>query len=155
VLRDAKVPMSPENGQTKDTATTWVIHFPMKSPEGAVTRNDLTAIKQCEIWLNNKLHWTEHNPSVTITYKPHEVLDVMKWVWDHRDVVGGMSFLPNFDAKYAQMPYEEITKEEYKKLFAEFPDIDFSRVCLYEESDLTNAAQELACMGANCDITLS
>lgn len=155
VLRDAGVPMSPENGQTKETATTWVIHFPMKSPEGAITRNDLTAIQQCENWLDNKLHWTEHNPSVTITYKPHEVLDVMKWVWDHRDVVGGMSFLPNFDAQYAQMPYEEITEAEYYKLVEEFPEIDFSRVCLYEQYDLTNAAQELACMGANCDITLS
>ena len=155
VLRDANVPMSPENGQTKDNATTWVIHFPMKSPDNAITRHDLTAIQQCEIWLDNKLHWTEHNPSVTITYKSHEVLDVMKWVWDHRDVVGGMSFLPNFDAQYAQMPYEEITKDEYEKLASEFPAIDFSRVCLYEQNDLTNAAQELACMGANCDITLS
>ena len=147
--------MSPENGQTRDTATTWVVHFPMKSPENAITRNDLTALQQCDNWLNNKLYWTEHNPSVTITYKPHEVLDVMKWVWDHRDYVGGMSFLPSFDAQYAQMPYEEITEAEYKKLASEFPAIDFSRIYVYEEHDLTNAAQELACMGANCDITLS
>ena len=155
VLRDANVPMSPENGQTRDTATTWVVHFPMKSPENAITRNDLTALQQCDNWLNNKLYWTEHNPSVTITYKPHEVLDVMKWVWDHRDYVGGMSFLPSFDAQYAQMPYEEITESEYQKLASEFPAIDFSRIYVYEEHDLTNAAQELACMGANCDITLS
>lgn len=155
VLQDANVPMSPENGQTRETATTWVIHFPMKSPEGAITRNDITAIQQCEYWLDNKINWTEHNPSVTITYKPHEVLDVMKWVWDHKDYVGGMSFLPNFDANYAQMPYEEIDRETYEQLASQFPAIDFSRVCLYEQQDLTNAAQELACMGANCDITLS
>lgn len=155
VMRDAGVPMSPENGQSADTATTWVIHFPMKSPDGAITRGDVSAIQQCEFWKSNKLHWTEHNPSVTITYKPDEVIDVMHWVWHNREIVGGMSFLPSFDAKYAQMPYEEINKEEYETLSAKFPEIDFSRVWLYEESDLTNAAQELACVGGACDITLS
>src|SRR5438874_4865544 len=40
VLRDAGVPMDPENGQTRDDANTWVVHFPMKSPGGAGTRKD-------------------------------------------------------------------------------------------------------------------
>ncbi|MFZ9857561.1 MAG: ATP cone domain-containing protein [Roseiflexaceae bacterium] len=155
VLRDAGVPMDPENGQTVDNATTWVVHFPMKSPEGATTRGDVSAIQQCEFWLQNKLFWTEHNPSVTITYRPEEVLDVMKWVWEHREQVGGMSFLPSFDAQYAQMPYVEINKDEYEKLAANFPEIDFSKVWRYEESDLTNAAQELACVGGACEVSLT
>ena len=153
-MRDAKVPMDPENGQTIDNAISWVIHFPMKSPENAITRNDVSAIKQCEFWLQNKIFWTEHNPSVTITYKPDEIIDLINWVWLHRHQIGGMSFLPSFDANYAQMPYEEITEEEYLQKSAEFPEIDFSRVCLYEETDLTNAAQELACVGGACEIAL-
>ena len=144
--------MDPENGQTAEDATTWVIHFPMKSPDDAITRNDVTAIEQCNYWLQNKIFWTEHNPSVTITYKPHEVMDLMTWVWNHRDKIGGMSFLPSFDAQYAQMPYQEITKEEYENLASVFPKIDFSNVWLYEESDLTNAAQELACVGGSCEL---
>ena len=155
VLRDAGVPMDPENGQNVDNATTWVVHFPMKAPEGAITRGDVSAIQQCEFWLQNKLFWTEHNPSVTITYRPDEVLEVMKWVWEHREQVGGMSFLPAFDAQYDQMPYVEIAKEEYERLAAEFPEIDFSKVWRYEESDLTNAAQELACVGGSCEISLT
>ena len=155
VLRDAGVPMDPENGQTVDNATTWVVHFPMKSPDGATTRGDVSAIQQCEFWLQNTLFWTEHNPSVTITYRPEEVLDVMKWVWEHREQVGGMSFLPSFDAQYAQMPYIEIKKDEYEKLAANFPEIDFSKVWRYEESDLTNAAQELACVGGSCEVSLT
>jgi ribonucleoside-diphosphate reductase alpha chain len=155
VLRDAGVPMDPENGQNVDNATTWVVHFPMKAPEGAITRSDVSAIQQCEFWLQNKLFWTEHNPSVTITYSPDEVLEVMKWVWEHREQVGGMSFLPTFDAQYDQMPYVEIAKEEYERLAAEFPEIDFSKVWRYEESDLTNAAQELACVGGSCEISLT
>ena len=152
VLKDAAVPMDPENGQTAETAITWVIHFPVKSPDGAVTRSQRSALEQCEYWLQNKIHWTEHNPSVTITYHPDEVLDLIKWVWDHRDLIGGMSFLPSFDAAYAQMPYQEIEKEEYEKLVAGFPQIDFSKLYRYEEEDYTKAAQELACMAGACEI---
>jgi ribonucleoside-triphosphate reductase (thioredoxin) len=154
VLRDAGAPMDPENGQTVENANTWVVHFPMKSPDGAITRNQRSAIEQCEFWLQNKLYWTDHNPSCTVTYKPDEVIDLMKWVWDHREQIGGLSFLPSFDAQYAQMPYTEINKEEYDRLAAEFPEVDFSRVWRYEEQDLTSAAQELACVGGICEIEI-
>ncbi len=154
VLRDASVPMDPENGQSPETANTWVIHFPVKSPDSAVTRKDRTAIGQCEFWLQNKTYWTDHNPSCTITYRPDEVIDLMKWVWEHRDLIGGLSFLPTFDAKYDNMPYVEITREEYERIAATFPEIDFSKVYRYEEEDLTNAAQELACSSGMCEIDL-
>ncbi|MCB0287713.1 MAG: recombinase, partial [Calditrichaeota bacterium] len=142
----------PENGQMPENADTWVIHFPVKAPENALTRKDRSAIEQCEFWLQNKLNWTEHNPSVTITYQPDEMMDIMKWVWKNQDKVGGMTFLPAFDAQYDQMPYEEITQEEYEKLVTEFPAIDFSKIYRYEEEDFTTAAQELACLAGNCEI---
>jgi ribonucleoside-diphosphate reductase alpha chain len=152
VLKDAGVPMDPENGQTPDSATTWVVRFPVKAPEGAVTRNQRSALEQCDFWLQNKIHYTEHNPSVTITYQPYEVLDIIKWIWEHQDKIGGMAFLPAYDAQYDQMPYVEITKDEYEKLYAEFPEIDFSKIYRYEEEDLTTAAQEFACLAGGCDI---
>ena len=152
VLRDVGVPMDPENGQTPENANTWVIHFPVKAPEGAVTRNDRSALQQCEYWLQNKTRWTEHNPSVTITYHADEVLDIIKWTWEHRDIIGGMTFLPAFDALYAQMPYTEITAEEYERLAPVFPAIDFSKLFYYEAEDLTTAAQELACLAGSCEV---
>lgn len=152
VLRDAGAPMDPENGQTAQNATTWVIHFPVKSPEGAVTRNARSAIEQCDYWLQNKTNYTEHNPSVTITYQPHEVLSIIQWVWENQERIGGMAFLPAYDAMYDQMPYTEIDQAEYEKLLPKFPEIDFSKIYRYEEEDLTTAAQELACMAGGCDI---
>lgn len=152
VLENSGVPMDPENGQTKENANTYVVHFPVKSPEKAITRNDRTALEQCEYWLRNKLNYTEHNPSVTITYRPDEVLDIIKWTWENQDKIGGMTFLPAFDASFDQMPYMEINKEEYEKLVKDFPDIDFSKIYRYEEEDYTTAAQELACMAGNCDV---
>ena len=154
VMRDAGVPMDPENGQAAADANTWVAHFPVQAPEGSVTRKSRTAIEQCNYWLQNKLHWTEHNPSVTITYHPDEVIDLVKWVWEHKDLVGGMSFLPAFDAAYAQMPYQEISREEYEEAAAKFPNIDFSKLYRYEEEDYTKAAFELACIAGACEIEI-
>ena len=76
----------------------------------------------------------------------------MKWVWDHRERIGGMAFLPAFDAKYDQLPYIEIDQAEYERRVAEFPEIDFSKVFRYETNDQTNAAQELACSAGVCEI---
>ena len=152
VLMDSGVPMDPENGQTRQNADTWVVHFPIKAPEGSKTRKDLSAIDQCEYWLMNKLHWTEHNPSVTITYQPDEMIDVTNWVWQHRDVIGGMAFLPADDAQYAQMPYEEISAEEYEAAIAAFPEIDFALLYAYEKTDMTEASQTLSCMAGSCDL---
>lgn len=151
VLRHSGAPLTPENGQTPQNATSWVVHFPVKSPDEAKTRRGYGAIEQCEYWLLNKVHWTEHNPSVTITYEPDELVPLMQWVWDHRDVIGGMAFLPADDAEYQQMPYEEITAEEYQRLASEFPDIDFSLLYAFEQDDMTEAAQTLACVsGQDC-----
>lgn len=154
VMQDAGVPMSPENGQHIEDATTWVIHFPVKAPKNAITRGSRTALEQCAYWLQTKLHWTEHNPSVTITYKPDEIIDIIKWVWEHQDVIGGMTFLPSYDAQFNQMPYEEIDEEQYNQLVAKFPNIDFSKIYYYEEKDLTTAAQEIACLGGVCSLEL-
>lgn len=152
VLRDAGVPMDPENGQTPEDANTWVVHFPVKAPEGSVTRKDRSAIEQCDYWLQNKVNWTEHNPSVTITYRPDEVMDMTKWIWEHRDLIGGMAFLPAFDAQYDQLPYIEISQDDYERRVAELPEIDFSKIYRYESTDLTNAAQELACLAGQCEM---
>lgn len=153
VLRNAGVPMSPENGQTWDNANTWVIHFPVKAPSGAITRDQVSAIQQCEVWLRNKIHWTEHNPSVTISYGPDELIPLVQWVWEHREVVGGMSFLPRFDARYDNMPYETITADEYERLAAEFPEIDYSKLFRYDgDTDNTTASGELACFAGQCEV---
>lgn len=156
VLRDAGAPMDPENGQNEIDANTWVIHFPVKSPDGAITRNDRTAIEQCEYWLENKLYWTEMNPSVTITYKPDEAIDVMQWVWNNRKYIGGMAFLPSFDAdeQYEQLPYIEITEEEYEHRAANFPTIDWSKIYYFETTDQTLASSEFACLSGTCDFQL-
>lgn len=152
VLLDSGMKLSPENDEDPANPRTWVATFPVRAPKGAITRDQVSAIQQCKFWLRNKVSWTEHNPSVTITYRPTEVLELMTWVWENRQMVGGMAFLPSFDAKYDQLPYIECTREEYERMVAEMPEVDFSKIYRYEAEDYTTAAQELACAAGLCEL---
>jgi ribonucleoside-diphosphate reductase alpha chain len=130
---------------------TVVFSFPMKSPEGAVLRNDLTALQQLEHYLLISEAWCEHNPSCTIYVREHEWLDVQAWVYRNFDKIGGVSFLPHSDHIYRQAPYQEITKEQYEELVSKMPKaVDWT--ALVEEEDNTTGSQELACLGGVCEV---
>jgi len=129
-----------------------VVSFPVAAPEGAVTNGSRGAIEQCEWWKRNKLHWTEHNPSVTISYREEEIDDIVNWLFDNQEIIGGMSFLPYDDHVYPLAPYEKITKEQYEEMVNETPEIDFDLFAQVEEEDQTTAAQELACFAGVCEI---
>lgn len=152
VLKDAGMVLTPENGNDPVNPSVLVASFPVKAPPGSITRNDVTAIQQCEWWLLNKKYWTEHNPSITITYGPEEVIDLMVWQYKHLNEIGGMTILPRDDAKYDQLPYEEIDENTYNEMVAAMPDIDWARIFLYEKEDFTVAAQTLACVAAQCEV---
>ncbi len=133
--------------------TTTVFSFPVKSPQGAVTRDDMTAIEQLETWLMYQRHWCEHKPSVTISVRDNEWLDVGAFVYRHFDEMSGVSFLPHSDHTYQQAPYQDCTKEEYEVVLSSMPDrIDWSKLSEYEQEDNTVAMQTMACSGDVCEI---
>ena len=154
ILFASGVPMCPENGQTWENMTTAVASFPIKSPDGAVTRADLNAISMLEYWKTNKIYYTEHNVSVTVPYKPDEQQAVKDWIWNNKEIIGGITLLPYSDAKFENMPYVEITENEYYKLMEKFPKrILWELLPEFEKEDMTTSARELACMsGASCEI---
>lgn len=130
----------------------YVFSFPFSAPEEALTRTDQSAIEQLEVWLAYKTHYTEHNPSVTISVKDDEWDVVGDWVFDHFDVITGLSFLPHSDHTYRQAPFETIDESGYDELLSEMPtDLDWSRLSLYELEDTTTSSQTLACTAGNCD----
>jgi len=155
MLKDMGVPYCPEVGQTEDSATTFVLEFPIKAPEKAIVKDDLSALEHLEYWKMVKEHYTEHNPSVTISVGSDEWLKVGNWVYENWDIVGGLSFLPRADHFYKLAPYEEITKERYEQLAKNFPEIDFSKIVLYEYEDATTGSKELACVGGACEVDLA
>jgi ribonucleoside-triphosphate reductase len=133
--------------------TTTVFSFPQRSPAGAVTRNDMTAIEQLETWLTYQRHWCEHKPSVTISVREHEWLEVGAFVYKHFDEMSGVSFLPHSDHTYQQAPYQDCEKGEYQRLLKLMPkSIDWTKLSDYEQEDNTVSMQTMACSGDSCEI---
>jgi ribonucleoside-diphosphate reductase alpha chain len=131
---------------------TMVFSFPMKA-EGSITRNDLTAIQHLQLWLEYQRHWCEHKPSITITVREHEWMEVGAFVYRHFDEISGISFLPHSDHNYRQAPYQDCTKTAYTALAVEMPkNVDWSLLKNYEKTDTTASSQTFACSGDKCEI---
>ena len=133
--------------------TNLVFYFPIKAPEGSITRHDMTAIEHLELWLTYQRHWCEHKPSVTISVKDSEWLEVGAWVYEHFDEISGVSFLPVFEHTYKQAPYQDLTEEEYNNWVKKMPaGIDWKVLENYEKYDMTTGLQEYACSGSSCEV---
>ena len=149
-MKSAGIPNEPDI--MKPDSTT-VFSFPMKAPDGATTRNDMSAIDQLRLWKTYQEYWCEHKPSVTISVKEDEWMEVGAWVYENFDNISGISFLPHSEHTYAQAPYQEITEKEYKKLDRLMPDvIDWKKLQDFEKEDNTTGSKELACSAGVCEV---
>jgi len=128
----------------------WVFAFPVEAPDSAVIADDVSAIDQLRLWMVYQKNWCEHKPSVTIYVGPTEWEEVGEWVWENRDQVSGISFLPRSEHTYKQAPYEAISKEQYEESLSAMPSVDFSDYT--EGEDNTVASQQLACSSGVCEI---
>jgi len=146
---DQGVPNEPAIG--KEDSTT-VFSFPVKAPEGSITRRDVTATDQLETWLIYQRHWCEHKPSITVSVREDEWMEVGAFVYKHFDEMSGVSFLPMDDHVYKQAPYQDITEDEYDELMSSFPHwVDWSSLTEYEKEDTTAGSQTFACVGS-CEV---
>tara|TARA_R100000231_G_scaffold61023_1_gene49754 strand:- start:134 stop:1303 length:1170 start_codon:yes stop_codon:yes gene_type:complete len=134
--------------------STTVFSFAMRSPINAVTRTQMTAVEQLELWKTYAIHWCEHKPSVTISVKENEWMDVGAWVYENFDVASGVSFLPHSDHSYQQAPYQDIEKEDYLEWQQTYKDVklDWNQLSLFEKEDNTSGSRELACTAGVCEV---
>ena len=149
MMFDAGFPV--EDDVTKPEHT-YVFSFPMKGPVKGVYRKEMSAVEQLEIWKVYQENWCEHKPSVTVSVKEHEWMNVGSWVYDNFDMMSGVSFLPMSDHTYRQAPYQDCTKIEYNELMKKMPDVDWSKLSDYENADMTSGSQELACSSGQCEV---
>jgi ribonucleoside-triphosphate reductase len=150
-LKEVGIPVEDDVMKPNET---YVFSFPVKAPEGAIVRNDLTAIEHLNIWLVYQRAWCEHKPSITVSVKEDEWMEVGAWVYKNFDEVSGISFLPHSDHSYKQAPYQEVTKEEYQSLVAKMPkSIRWEDLSFYETEDGTSTNATLACSSdGNCEL---
>ena len=143
----------PVEDDVMNPSHTAVFSFPMKVDKGAVFRTDMTAIEQLKLWLEYQKHWCEHKPSVTISVKEHEWLEVGAWVYEHFDYMSGVSFLPFSEHTYKQAPYQDCNETQYKEILKSMPtNVDWTKLGEYETQDMTTSSQELACVAGGCEI---
>lgn len=152
MLKAQGVRYHPEVGQQESTATTFVLEFPIKSPEGSITNSDVTAIDMLNYWRLVKTAYCEHNPSVTINVDKDEWIAALNWIKANWDIVGGLAFLQKSDHIYKLAPYEAITEDQYTVLATHYAklDVDFSKIVYYEKEDTTDVKREVACAGGAC-----
>lgn len=145
-LIDAGVPYE----EDKFNPATWVFSFPMKAPARSVTTSEMGAMEQLRVWSALQEHWCEHKPSITVYYKDSEFLEIGQWVYNNFDTVSGISFLPYSDHSYVQAPYEEIDEKTYKEMLKTMPKTINWDINEYE--DMTEGAQNLACVAGACEV---
>jgi len=149
-MKDMGIPNEPDIMKPDHTT---VFSFPVKAPDGAVTRHDLSAEDHLNLWKIYAEFWCEHKPSITVSVKADEWVDVGAWLYWNFNIASGLSFLPHSDHIYKQAPYEDCSKEEYDSLLAKMPEtIDWSRLSDYEKEDTTKASQTVACTAGSCEI---
>ncbi len=161
VRADAKDPIAqlmedqgiPAEADVMKPNSVKVFSFPMKAPKGAVTRNERNAIEQLDLWLMYQRYYCEHKPSVTISVREHEWMEVGAWVYKHFDEVSGVSFLPHSDHSYQQAPYEECDKKTHDELAWKMPkEVNWDLISEYELTDQTVSTKTLACTGSICEL---
>jgi len=150
-MKEHGIPYEPDVLKPDHTS---VFSFPIKADPKSKFRNDLSAINQLAIWKTYAEHWCEHKPSVTISVKESEWVQVGAWCWENFDHLSGVSFLPYSDHTYKQAPYQEITSEEFRKVRSKMPKkaIDWSLLKEFEKEDHTTGSQELACTAGVCEL---
>jgi ribonucleoside-diphosphate reductase alpha chain len=150
-LKEVGIPVEDDVMKPNET---YVFSFPVKAPEGAIIRNDLTAIDHLNIWLVYQRAWCEHKPSITVSVKEEEWMEVGAWVYKNFDEVSGISFLPHSDHTYKQAPYQEVSKEQYEDLVSRMPkNIRWEDLSFYETEDGTSTNATLACSSdGNCEL---
>jgi len=148
VLKESGIAM------VQESDTTFVVGFAVKSPDGAITRDQVDAKTHLEYWKQVKTCYAEHSVSMTCYYDIDELDFVKNWIYDNQDVVSGLSFLPRSDAKYENAPYVELSEKEYYELKAMEPMIDFGRLQDIERADSTESSHEVSCSAGQCDLRL-
>jgi len=132
--------------------TTTIFSFPLQTPATAVTRDEVDAVEQLEIWKMYQNRWCEHKPSITVYYTDDNFFAMCQWMTENWDILSGISMLPYDNGTYQQAPYQQIDSHKFELDVEAMPSIDWTAFHGYEVEDTTTGSQELACTGGVCEI---
>lgn len=115
--------------------------------------NDESAIDQLERYKMLMTHYVDHNCSITVSYSPDEVPDIVNWLYENWDYYVGVSWLLRTDPTksaadlgYLYLPQEVVTKEQYEEYASQLKPIDIDKANSFDEIN----AEE--CVGGVCPV---
>ena len=132
--------------------TTSVVYFPIKS-ESKRAEKDVSIYEKMALAAYAQRYWSDNSVSVTISFDPEKESSAVGTVLHLYDgQLKTVSFLPSGNFTYPQMPYTQITEEEYEEqgTLRLFP-IDFSGVYAGMAAD---AIGEAYCTTDACEVKL-
>jgi adenosylcobalamin-dependent ribonucleoside-triphosphate reductase len=131
--------------------TTSVVFFPIKS-DAERAEKDVSIFEKMALAATAQRYWSDNSVSVTISFDPEKESEHVPTVLHMYDgQLKTVSFLPSGNYTYPQMPYTQITEEEYLKETEKLFPIDFSGVYAGMASD---AIGEAYCTTDACEIKL-
>lgn len=124
-LKNAGYKIEPAIGQEDSTL---VVEFPVTVGDKIRTVKDVSMWEQLALGAFMQKYWSDNQVSQTVTFDPEtEGKDIVNALNLYQYQLKGVSFLPRVkEGAYPQMPYEEITKEEYEQMVANLKPLDFS-----------------------------
>ncbi len=131
--------------------TTSVVFFPIKSGAKRAEK-DVTIFEKMALAATAQRYWSDNSVSVTISFDPEKEAEHIGTVLHMYDgQLKTVSFLPSGNHVYPQMPYTQITEEEYLKATEKLFPIDFSGVYAGMAID---AIGEAYCTTDSCEVKL-
>lgn len=151
------LPQFVEDSQMKPEEEAFLA-IPQKAPDDAVLRTE-SPFDLFTRTIDYNVEWIQgghykgdnfNNVSVTISLKEDEWVDFGEAMWANRYFYNGISVLPYDGGTYVQVPFEDITKEQYQVMSLQLRNINLDKV--HEEADYTDLTGEAACAGDGCQV---
>ena len=129
--------------------TTAVVYFPIKS-EAARAERDVTIFEKMALAATAQRYWSDNSVSVTISFdKDKEAQHVGTVLHMYDGQLKTVSFLPSGNDTYPQMPYTQITEDQYVEAGLNLFPIDLTGVYAGMAAD---AIGERYCTTDSCEI---
>ena len=134
---------------------TMVVEFPVKvelaEHQNFKSAMDITIEEQFKFQSLLQEWWSDNSVSCTISFKSEEKDKIPKLINMYKDKLKSTSLLPYSDHNYKQIPYQPITKEEYKyrKSLIKYKPEDIMKI---DNSESTELIDSMECSSGHCPI---
>lgn len=129
----------------RTTPRTVVVYFPVKTPEGIKTAEQLSLWEQAMIFTALQKYWSDNMVSATLSFTEKERGEIKQILEAHEGQWKAVSFLPHSNHGFDQAPYIPCTEEEYL--------YELKRIKPIFDVEAEHDNDDKFCSGGLCEVT--